>query len=145
MSKAASLSQDLFNQKSKHILEDLARLSQIMKGSSFEEFVTSEEKMTRAERYLERIVNRAIDVNQHLIRAGGAATPDDYQQSFLRLAELKILTPELAVQIAPSAGARNILVHEYDNLDAVKFYSSLQDALRLFPRYLEAIKTFLNA
>jgi len=42
--------------------------------------------------------------------------PDDYFQSFIRAGELGFLSPGLAEKLAPSAGPRNRLVHEYDQI-----------------------------
>lgn len=139
-----TLSKPFVRQKCKMLLSDLERLNRLLKSVSFEQLMTDEEKHTLAERRLERIVNRAIDVNFHLIRFFDESPPDDYTQSFLRLASLKILTPKLAKEIAPAAGARNVLVHEYDDLNAKMFYSSLKSAIRLFPQYVKAVEAFLE-
>lgn len=138
-----TLSKPFVRQKCKLLLSDLERLSRLLQKSSFEELISDEEKQTVAERRLERMVSRAIDINFHLIRSSGEPPPDDYTQSFLQLASLKILTPTFAKQIAPAAGARNVLVHEYDDLDAKLFYSSLKSAVKLFPKYVREIEKFL--
>lgn len=130
---------ELVLQKCKRMLADLERLQRLLKEQPYEALVTGSDSSTIAERLLERLVNRAIDVNFHLIREYGKPPPDDYTQSFTTLAELGVLAPGLAHDLAPSAGARNILVHEYDDLDTQKFYASLQAAARLFPAYVKAV------
>jgi len=126
------------------ILGDVDRLKKLLREHSYEDLVTDDITSTLAERWLERMVNRAVDINFHLIRSTGSPPPDDYTTSFLELGKLKILSPKLAHQIAPAAGARNILVHEYDDLDTKKFYSSLKDSVRLFPRYIKAIDEWME-
>jgi uncharacterized protein YutE (UPF0331/DUF86 family) len=143
MSKTVSLSKNLIRQKSKLILADVDKLQTLLKSMPYEEFISDEESKTIAERRLERVVNRAIDINMHLIRATGSPPPDDYTRSFLELATLKILPAKLAQSVAPAAGARNVLVHEYDDLDAKMFYTSLINTVKLFPKYIKGIETYL--
>src|SRR5205823_5691770 len=56
------------------------------------------------ERRLERAVGRMIDINYHLITAGGQPPPSDYHQSFLKLGGLGVLEPDFARSIARAAG-----------------------------------------
>jgi len=144
MSTNNSLSKALVHQKLKLILADIQRLKLMLEQKSYEQLVADEATSSLAERRLERVVNRAIDINLHLLRSVGAPPPTDYTRSFLDLASAHILTPELAQAIAPCIGTRNILVHEYDDLDTIQFFSSLQDAVRLFPEYTQAIEHFIE-
>jgi len=64
-----------------------------------------------AERYLERIIGRVIDIEYHRLREGGPPTRD-YFESCTRLAGIGVLPAPLATKIAASAGLRNRLVHE---------------------------------
>ena len=144
MSTKLSISKRLVAQKSKMILADLADLADLLRDIPYEAFITNTVKTTLAERYFERMVNRAIDINFHLLRAAGLPPPDDYTKSFQQLATAHIVDPDLAQRIAPAAGARNILVHEYDDLDSIQFYSSLQNALEIFPKYLRKIANYVD-
>jgi uncharacterized protein YutE (UPF0331/DUF86 family) len=56
-----------------------------------------------------------------------ALKPNDYYEAILRMGELGILPPEFALRLAPIAGFRNILIHEYLTVDWSIVYSSLQD------------------
>ena len=56
-------------------------------------------------------------MNAHLIAETGAPIPDDYYSGFVAMGDLGILSAELAQRLAPSAGLRNRLVHEYETLD----------------------------
>lgn len=144
MSRNTYLSKTFVDEKLKRIIADLECLKQMLEQEPYEALVVNEAQMTRAERYLERIVNRSIDINFHLIRSAGEPPPDDYTKSFHQLGTIGAIPAKLAVEIAPSVGARNILVHEYDDLDLRLFYSSLQDAVRLFPAYVKALKKYIT-
>ena len=138
------LSKSLVRSKCQSILADTRRIQAILKQFPYEHLVTNEEQMTLCERYLERVVNRAIDVNYHLIRAAGEATPADYTDSFFLLGKIKVIPAKLAVAIAPSAGARNILVHEYDDIDARLFFSALQSCVKQYPQYVGSVERYLE-
>jgi uncharacterized protein YutE (UPF0331/DUF86 family) len=55
----------------------------------------------------------------------GARKPRDYYESILRLGELGVLPAELARTLAPLAGFRNLLVHEYAGIDWDQVYANL--------------------
>lgn len=139
----STLRPELVRKKLKGIRFDLEKL-RALAGDNLRALLCEEDRLTNAERRLERMINRAIDINLHFIRASGALPPNDYTESFRRLGELNIITPELAQDLAPAAGARNILIHAYDDVDMEEFLSSVEDALRLFPHYLARIEHYLD-
>ena len=96
-----------------------------------------------AERLLQETIEAAVDVNAHLVAELGRAVPDDYYSGFLRLGELGVLPTALAQDLAPAAGLRNRLVHEYDAIDDGRVLEAIGRALDLFPRYIRAIETHL--
>lgn len=118
-------------------LEPLANLS-------LEAYQTDTTNEVLAERYLERMIGRMIDINYHLITEEGNPPPPDYFQSFIELGKMKILPPEFAHRIAGCAGLRNRLVHEYDEIDARKVYEGLKAAVRDIPEYLNYVNEFVK-
>ena len=60
------------------------------------------------------------------------------------MAEVGVLTSELARSLAPSAGLRNRLVHEYDAIDDAKVLEAMATLLQLSPRYVQAIEAHLT-
>lgn len=98
-----------------------------------------------AERLLQEAIEAALDVNAHVIAEAGAAIPDDYYGGFLKLGELGLLPRDLAVSLAPSAGLRNRLVHEYEGLDDARVLASIGVLLELYARYIRQIERYLEA
>jgi uncharacterized protein YutE (UPF0331/DUF86 family) len=96
------------------------------------------------ERYLERTIGRMIDINYHLVTALGEPPPRDYFESFTALGRLGVLPAELARSIAQSAGLRNRIVHEYDEIDEAKVHDALAQALQETPRYLDHVHRFVQ-
>ncbi len=62
----------------------------------------------------------------------------------MKLGELGILPRELALSLAPSAGLRNRLVHEYESLDDAKVLASIGALLAQYPQYVQAVESYLS-
>jgi len=103
-------------------------------------------KYAAVERYLERLIGRAIDVNRHLIAEKGDITGEvrRYRDTFLRLADLGVYPPEFAEAIAPSAGLRNALVHEYNNIDPEMLRKSIGQAIKEYNQYADYVLRYLD-
>jgi uncharacterized protein YutE (UPF0331/DUF86 family) len=130
------------------IAEDLGRLAHF-KDDSFEQITGDFVRMAAVERLLERIVMRAIDINEHLLSELATGREEKitrltYRDTFLRLAELGILPSDFAERIARSAGLRNILVHDYNDVDRRIVYGSIRSCLVDYLEYTEAIAGFLE-
>jgi uncharacterized protein YutE (UPF0331/DUF86 family) len=125
------------------ILQDFSPLSELAEKSE-PEYLANPVNEVLAERYLERMIGRMIDINFHLITELGHAPPKDYYESFTTLGRLGILPGEFAREIAVSAGLRNRIVHEYDDLDPKRVHDALQVAARHFPIYLDTLRRYIE-
>lgn len=97
------------------------------------------------ERRLQTCIEAAIDVNVHLLVAGGHPAPSSAFQSFLDVAaHLRALPETLARTLAPSTGLRNRLVHQYDEIDDAKVLAGAREALRHSPEYVRVIDDRLS-
>jgi uncharacterized protein YutE (UPF0331/DUF86 family) len=98
------------------------------------------------ERVLERLIGRAIDINQHLIaeRGGTLQNVTTYRDTFMRLVDLGVYPREFGEQIARSAGLRNILVHEYNTINPELLQKSIGDAIREFNTYTRDVLSFVE-
>lgn len=108
-----------------------------------DEYLTSQIDEVLAERYLERIIGRMIDINYHLLTESGLPPPRDYYAAFTELAKLGVLTPEFASRIAGCAGLRNRIAHEYDDIDPTKVHDALPAVVVDVPEYLRRINAFI--
>lgn len=128
------------------VQDEMVNLEKLSKFS-FQEIVKNFMKQAALERILEKIIGRAIDINQHLIAelsTKEVSPPKDYKETFLKLAELKIYPEKFAQSISRSVGTRNILIHEYNHIDYGKIYSSISDCLRDYHKYCGYILKFLE-
>ncbi len=105
-----------------------------------------EELFTRkgTERLLQELIEAAIDLNTHILVQDSHGAPDDYYQGFLKLADHGVLPHELASALAPSAGLRNRLVHEYDVIVDAIVLDAVRKAQSLFPGYVAAVERYLS-
>jgi uncharacterized protein YutE (UPF0331/DUF86 family) len=133
---------ELVTRKALLITRDLEALDPLARTERGR-YLADRSQQAAAERYLERIIGRMIDVNYHLITQSGHPPPADYYQSFLHLGQIGIVSPEFARRIAACTGLRNRLVHEYDEIDPVKIHDALQGAMRDVPEYLQQVDRYV--
>ena len=106
------------------------------KDISFENFM---EKHYEIERLLELLVMTASDIVFHLISAKGEPAPTSYKAAFLRAGEMGIISEDLSRSLALSAGLRNILVHEYEEIDYSLVHKSIPVAIRDFTVFIREL------
>ena len=128
----------LITRKIKLLEKDLVALKPLSKYS-LDELAREQYLYLAAERLLEKLINRLIDINTHIIIASGDEPPQGYRESFTKMAELDYLPRKFVDQIIPSVGLRNRLVHEYDDLDNSKIYESIFTSFEQIPKYIEYI------
>ena len=133
----------LIKRKIEHILSYLEELKPIAK-ISFEEFVGDKRNFRTAERDLQLIVDTAVDINNHLVVASGSLPPNDYFESFIKLSNLQIFPKQFAERIAQSAGLRNRLVHEYEEIDLSRLFEDLENDIRDYQEYCEYIIKYIK-
>ncbi len=126
------------------ISEDFEAIKSLAK-LSYQDYRKSPANEVLAERYLERMIGRMIDINYHLITETGQPPPADYFQSFLRLSKIGVYPMDFAQKIAPCAGLRNRIVHEYDEIDSRKIYEGLKAAVKDIPRFLKYVTEFVDS
>ena len=94
------------------------------------------------ERNLEIAAQCCIDISNRIISLERAKKPQDYYEAFIRLGELSVLPEEFARNMAPIAGFRNILVHEYLGLNWDEVYKNLQEIDELV-RFAELVRKWV--
>ena len=140
------IDKDFIKRKISFIQDDLIGLSS-MAGLSLDQVLADFIKQAALERLLERIINRAIDVNRHIInemKNEKILSPKDYRDTFLILPELGVFSTDFAKEISKSIGTRNVLTHEYDKTDQTLIYNSIGDCLKDYNNYCRFILDFIE-
>ncbi len=96
------------------------------------------------ERLIQLIVEVATDINNMLLKMLDKGISPDYFSSFIKLAEAGVITMDFALEIAPSTGLRNVIVHEYQKLDDSLVYDSIRDTLKYYLLYMKYINDYIN-
>lgn len=127
------------------LLVENLRLLEPTSRLSLEAWLSDRDVHDASERRLQLVIEAAIDVNAHLLVGAGHPAPTDAYRSFLEVAgRLRVVPPDLAARLAPSAGLRNRLVHRYDELDDERVWRGMQDAVANFPAYVDAVDRYLT-
>ena len=137
------LDKEIIRKKLSVILENLNALKPL-ENMNIDDYISDIYKRKATERLLQELIEAAIDINTHIIVQEGLNAPDDYYESFIKFGELKIISPELAEKLAPSAGLRNRLVSEYDSLDNSIVLDAVKMAEELYPLYIKEIESHLS-
>jgi uncharacterized protein YutE (UPF0331/DUF86 family) len=116
-------------------------------GMTFESYLQDEERQAVVERYLEVIIQAAIDINRMLIKSGESIDLDKLTNSdvFALVGERGFITSDLANALIPSAGFRNTLAHAYDDVIPEMAYRAFQLSLVQYPEYIRQIQIYLNS
>lgn len=129
-------------------LEDISsslRILESLKPVSFQQFSEDPKIYWAVEKGLERCIQNLLDASAHIVAALGGPVPDNYGSLLLELGRSRILPSDFAARIAPMAGFRNILIHEYLEVDLREVYAALQDRLDDFRTFAHYVLRFLEA
>jgi len=119
------------------IQKDLEHLKELS-GFSVDEIAADFYKWSTLKLVLVEIIGRAIDINAHIITEAGdveTPAPASSRETFVRLGTMGIIPADFADEISKSAGFRNRVVHEYNDLERNKVYKTVDEALIQFTRY----------
>ena len=95
------------------------------------------------ERNLEVSAQAVIDIANRIISIEGLEKPLDYYQAIVRLGEEEIIPLDFARHLAPLAGFRNILVHDYMDLDWDEVYNNLHQ-LDDIAQFMDYVKNWMK-
>lgn len=104
------------------------------------------DRLTRhaIERILTQLVDIAAGANVHLAASLGPRAPSDYGESFDLAARVGAFTSDLAADLKPSVGLRNILTHEYVRVDLARVVDAVPVARELYGEYVRQVARFLT-
>lgn len=94
---------------------------------------------------LQLCVQAVLDIATHLVAALGGPIGEDYRSQIMALADLGVLPRAFAERIAPMAGFRNVLVHEYMDVDLREVHRFLTHHLGDFEAFAYYIHRYLSA
>ncbi|OFV91565.1 MAG: hypothetical protein A3G76_07745 [Acidobacteria bacterium RIFCSPLOWO2_12_FULL_65_11] len=125
------------------IREYLTLLRRIRRLADERHFVKDPLIYGNAERYLQLAIQAVLDVSHHIVADKQLGLPADSKEVFGLLATHKVLSPRLSKKLTSMAGFRNVLVHEYLEIDRRRVYRALKEDLRDFEQFIKAVSKLL--
>ncbi|MBD1906745.1 DUF86 domain-containing protein [Funiculus sociatus GB2-A5] len=111
---------------------------------SLDEYLSDFRQQLIVERLLQLMAEAATDINKNLLVQLHNISPATSINPFLEAGRQGIITPELAAELAQAAGMRNILVHQYKEIDSRIVFTAIQKALAQYPLYIQQITVYLD-
>ncbi len=101
-------------------------------------FLQDTDISSSAERQLQVAIQAVIDIGNHVVSDKDLGTPKDYKDIFRILARHKIVSKALSERLSAMAGLRNVLVHDYLDVDLKLVY-------RILKKDLGDLETFIKS
>jgi len=97
-----------------------------------------------SERYLYLLTQSVLDLAEAVISFKNLRRPQTYSEFFDILQEEKFILPDLTEKLVKMAKFRNVIAHDYENLDFGIIYDVLQNHLQDVEEFLSQIKAKIN-
>ncbi len=127
---------DKINNKIRDIEESLNRLSKF-NDVSLSEFLGNRDLQDIASFRLIVATEAAIDICLHIVSKILHSVPDDYAGCFRSLGEKGLISDDLSQGLVKMARFRNLLVHQYWDIDYAQVYSIITGSS------LDTLKSFI--
>ncbi|MBU3915668.1 DUF86 domain-containing protein [bacterium] len=93
---------------------------------------------------LQRACEQSIDLANHVVKTKKLGLPKESKEAFQLLSKNNIIPKELSIKLEKMVGFRNVLVHEYQQLDMDLFIDIIENRLMDLIDYTNLIlKQFL--
>ena len=90
------------------------------------------------ERYAERIIEAIVDLAFLIIKENNLKSPESDTETFEILADNEIISEELSNKLQDAKGMRNILAHEYGEVDDSIIFHAIDEEL------IKDVREFIN-
>lgn len=107
--------------------------------ASLEQFVTDVDSQDVVLFNLMQAIQGCIDLAAHVVSDEGYGMAGSMQEFFYLLQENRVISLELAEQMAKAVGFRNLVAHEYAKLDLGQIYAIATDGLKDIEAFLRAM------
>ena len=126
-------------------LDDCYKSLERFRAIPLEDYLKSEDTQAIVERKLQLAIQSSMDIANYLIAHRQLRVPDDESGIFASLTEAGLISEELARRMSGMVSFRNILVHEYLEVDHEIVHRHLTQRLGDFDDFAQAVVKFLNA
>jgi len=113
-------------------------------GITLQDYKSDWKTQRIVERTLQMIIEACVDLAHHIISDEGMRTPTSYADAFKVLAENRVIDSNLLVTMDRMAKFRNVVVHQYEEVDAEIVIAILRKRLPDLEQYISAVLTYLK-
>ncbi len=103
------------------------------------EFLSNDEQIAAAKYHLLIMIEGCISICTHISTKELHRIPEGYSTCFDILTENNIIDSELGSRLQKMAGFRNLLIHQYWEIDNQKVYRFIKSDIADVARYIEII------
>ena len=108
---------------------------------NFEEYEKDFKIRAICERYFEKIVEAVVDLAYLFIKFKRFNIPEREKELFELLARKEIISERLALKLKDAKGMRNILAHEYGEIDDEQVFESVtEELIKDVVEFIEALQ-----
>lgn len=130
--------------KIKQVEEFLGFLLEI-KPSSLEEYIGNEKTKAACERFVQKLIDAIVDLTYIIIREMKLLSPENEEQAFDILQKKGIISIRLCERLKEAKGMRNIIAHEYGEVDdTIVFHSIHEELEKDVNEFIRKIKIFIG-
>ena len=120
-------------------VEDHLRRIQEKRSVTSDEFLADLDRQESILFNLQMAIQNCIDIAAHIISDEELGVAGSTNEMFYMLQENGYLAPELAEKMIAAVGFRNLIVHEYGNVDLKKVYQITHQDVGDLKAYLRAV------
>jgi uncharacterized protein YutE (UPF0331/DUF86 family) len=110
-------------------------LLRILRGRPQEDFIKDPFMIGNVERYLQLAIQVVLDICNHIVADDRLGLVEEYRDAVRLLGQDGYLDPDLTERLISMAGLRNILVHDYLDIDRGRLHTLLQNCLEDFEQF----------
>ena len=103
-----------------------------------EAFLNDSSSVDNAERNLQIAIQAVIDIGNHVVADMDFGTAKDYKDIFHLLARNNVISEPLAAKLISMTGLRNVLVHDYLEIDLRLIHRIIRSELGDFEEFISA-------
>lgn len=137
------IDQEVVERRLAHLIDSVEVLRDYH-GMTVERLASSPKTYWVVEHGLQICIQAVLDIAAHLVAALDGPIGDEYKDHILALVGLGILPSDFARRIAPMVGFRNIVVHDYLEVDLSEVHRVLGEHLDDFILFAAYVREFLD-
>ena len=127
------------------IRKRLRQLKETAESVKPEDFYKEDQIIDATERRIQLVIQACMDIASHIVAQMALEKPKkENKEVFTILAKHSILTPSIADRLSLMAGMRNILVHDYLEVDTRKIFNVISHDLKDIEEFVVEVQRFLD-